>query len=102
MTWTTVAPHAKDSHGDDGGLTEAIAPAHGDNAKDSYRQVGEANLELEGITNRPADGLRDRIRNEEMTENPQLRAPPARLARGLDGRTDCPETTSVPQLHSGT
>jgi hypothetical protein len=33
---------------------------------------------------------------------PQLRAPPARLARGLDLRTDCPETTSVPKLHSGT
>jgi hypothetical protein len=68
MTWTTVAPHAKDSHGDDGGLTEAIAPAHGDNAKDAYRQVGKANLELEGITGRPADGLRDRVRNEEVTE----------------------------------
>jgi hypothetical protein len=32
--------YAKDSHRDDGGLTEAIAPAHGDNAKDAYRQVG--------------------------------------------------------------
>lgn len=68
MTWTTVAPHAEDSHGDDSGLTEAIAPAHGDNAKDAYRQVGKANLELEGITGRPADGLRDRVRNEEVTE----------------------------------
>jgi hypothetical protein len=42
-------PYAKDSHGDDGGLTEAIAPAHGDNAKDAYRQVGKANLELAGL-----------------------------------------------------
>jgi hypothetical protein len=54
-------PYAKDSHSDDGGLTEAIAPAHGDNSKDAYRQVGKANLELKGITGRPADGLRDRI-----------------------------------------
>jgi hypothetical protein len=50
------------------GLTEAIAPAHGDNAKDAYRQVGEANLELKGITGRPADGLGDRVRNEEVPE----------------------------------
>ena len=54
-------PSAKDSTRDDGGLTEAIAQAHGDNAKDAYRQVGKANLELKGITGRPADGLRDRI-----------------------------------------
>jgi hypothetical protein len=40
-------PDAKDSYRDDGGLTEAIAPAHGDNAKDAYRQVGKANLEPE-------------------------------------------------------
>ena len=32
MTWTMVPP-AKDSHGEDGDLAEAIAPAHGDNAK---------------------------------------------------------------------
>jgi hypothetical protein len=37
-------PYAKDSHSDDGGLTEAIAPAHGDNAKDAYRQVGTGPL----------------------------------------------------------
>ena len=61
-------PYAKDSHSHDGGLTEAIAPAHSDNAKNAYRQVGKANLELEGITGRPADGLRDRVRNEEVTE----------------------------------
>jgi hypothetical protein len=61
-------PSAKDSHSDDGGLTEAIAPARSDNAQDAYRQVGKAHLELEGITNRPADGLRDRVRNEKVTE----------------------------------
>ena len=61
-------PYTKDSDRDDGGLTEAIAPAHGDDAKDAYRQVGKANLELEGITGRPADGLRDRVRNEKVTE----------------------------------
>jgi hypothetical protein len=36
--------YAKDSQRDDGGLTETIAPAHGDNAKDAHRQVGKANL----------------------------------------------------------
>ena len=41
-------PSAKDSTRDDRGLTEAIAQAHGDNAKDAYRQVGKTNLELEG------------------------------------------------------
>ena len=54
-------PYAKGSDRDDGGLTETIAPAHCDNAKDAHRQVGKANLELEMITGRPADGLRDRV-----------------------------------------
>ncbi len=61
-------PYGKDSRRDDGGLTEAVAPTHGDNAKDADCQVGKANLELEGITGWPADGLRDRVRNEEVTE----------------------------------
>src|SRR5215212_5474405 len=61
-------PYAKGSHSEDGGLTEAIAPAHGDNAKDACRQIGEANLELKGIAGRPPDRLRDRVRNEEVTE----------------------------------
>jgi hypothetical protein len=61
MTWTNCRPDAKDSHREDGGLTEA-------NAKDAYRQVGKANLELEWITGRPADGLCDRVRKEEVSE----------------------------------
>jgi hypothetical protein len=51
--------HGKDSRSDDGRLTEAIAAVHGDYAKDADCQVGEADLELEGITGWPADGLRD-------------------------------------------
>jgi hypothetical protein len=70
MTWTTVAPHAKDRGRDDGGLTDAIAPAHGDNAEDAEGQVGDADLELEGIAGRPADGLRNRVRDEDVTEEP--------------------------------
>src|SRR5215207_3401008 len=66
MTWTTVAPMPKTVARDDGGLTEAIAPAHGDNAKDADGQVGNADLELEGATGRPADGLRDRVRDEDV------------------------------------
>jgi hypothetical protein len=42
-------PDARDCGRDDGGLTEAVAPAHGDNAEDADGQVGDANLELEGI-----------------------------------------------------
>jgi hypothetical protein len=68
MTWTIVAPTPKTVTAVTVALTEAIAPAHGDNAEDPYRQVGKANLELEGITGRPADGLRDRVRDEEVTE----------------------------------
>jgi hypothetical protein len=52
-----VPPYAKDSHGDDGGFTEAIAPAHGDNTKNTDCQIGEADLKLEGIPGRPADGF---------------------------------------------
>jgi hypothetical protein len=63
-------PDAKDRGRDDGGLAEAIAPAHGDNAEDPDGQVGHANLELEGITGRPADGFRDRVRDEDVTEEP--------------------------------
>lgn len=61
-------PDAKDRGPDDGGLTEAIAPAHNDNAEDPDGQVGDANLELEGIPGRPADGLGDRVRDEDVTE----------------------------------
>jgi hypothetical protein len=68
MTWTTVAPHAKDRGRDDGGLTEAVAPAHGDNAEDADGQVGDADLELEGVTGRPADGLRHRVGDEDVAE----------------------------------
>lgn len=42
-------PDAKDRGRDDGGLTEAVAPAHGDNAEDADGQVGDADLELEGL-----------------------------------------------------
>jgi hypothetical protein len=42
-------PYAKDSHSDDGGLTEAIAPAHGDNAKDAYRQVAKPTSSWKGL-----------------------------------------------------
>lgn len=50
-------PDAQDSHGNDGGLTEAIAPAHGDNTKNTNCQIGKADLELEGIPGWPADGF---------------------------------------------
>ena len=56
-------PDAKDCGRGDGGLTEAIAPAHGDNAEDAEGQVGNAYLELEGIAGRPADGFGDLVRN---------------------------------------
>jgi len=40
-------PYAKDSHGNDGGLTEAIAAGHGDNAENTDCQIGKGDLELE-------------------------------------------------------
>ena len=61
-------PNAQDSHRSDGGLTEAIASAHGDDTKDTDCQIGKANLKLEGISGRPADGFGYRVRDEEMTE----------------------------------
>jgi hypothetical protein len=67
-------PHAEDSHRDDGGLTEAVAAVHGDNAEDAYSQVGKADLELEGIAGRPTDGHRDRVGNEDVTEEPTYSA----------------------------
>ena len=42
-------PYGKDSRRDDGGLTEAIAPIHGDNAKDAYCQVGKPTSSLKGL-----------------------------------------------------
>jgi hypothetical protein len=59
---------AEDSHGNDGGLTEAIAPDHGDNTKNTDCQVGAADLKLEGVPGRPADGFGHWVRDEEMTE----------------------------------
>jgi hypothetical protein len=41
--------YAQDSHGNDGGLTEAIAAGHGDNAKNTDCQIGKGHLELEGF-----------------------------------------------------
>jgi hypothetical protein len=61
-------PYPQDSHGNDGGLTEAIAPAHSDNTKNTDCQIGKADLKLEGIPGRPADGLGHRVRDEEVTE----------------------------------
>jgi hypothetical protein len=61
-------PNTKDRGRDDGGLAEAIAPTHGDNAKDADGQVGDADLELKGIPGRPADGLRDRVRKEDVAK----------------------------------
>jgi len=61
-------PYAKDSHGNDGGLTEAIAPTHGDNTKNTDCQIGKADLKLEGIPDRPADGFGHRVRDEVVTE----------------------------------
>ena len=60
-------PYPEDSHGNDGGLTEAIAPAHGDNTKNTDCQIGKADLKLEGIPGRPADGFGHRVRDEEVT-----------------------------------
>ena len=61
-------PYPQDRHGNDGGLTEAIAAAHGDNTKDTDCQIGKADLKLEGIPGRPADGFGHRVRDEDVTE----------------------------------
>ena len=61
-------PYAQDSHGNDGGLTEAIAPAHGDNTENTDCQIGKAHLKLEGIPGWPADRFGHRVRDEEVTE----------------------------------
>jgi hypothetical protein len=68
-------PNAKDCGRGDGGLTEAIAPAHGDNAEDAEGQVGDAYLKLEGIAGRPADGFGDLVRKEDVTEESTNSAP---------------------------
>jgi hypothetical protein len=81
---------AQDCGRDDGGLTEAVAPAHGNNAEDADGQVGDADLELEGIPGRPADGLGDRVRDEDVTEEPTDSAPatptPNRYSRKISKR----------------
>ena len=42
-------PYAKDSHRDDGGLTEANAPAHGDNAQDAYPRLAKPTSSWKGL-----------------------------------------------------
>jgi hypothetical protein len=42
-------PDAQDRGRDDGSLTEAIAPAHGDNAEDADGQVGDADSSWKGF-----------------------------------------------------
>ena len=47
MTWTTVAPTLKIATAMTVALRKPSRWAHGDNAKDAYRQVGKANLKPE-------------------------------------------------------
>jgi hypothetical protein len=41
--------YSKDSHGNDGCLTEAVAAAHGDNSENTDCQIGKADLKLKGF-----------------------------------------------------
>jgi hypothetical protein len=41
--------YAKDSDGNDGRLTEAIAAAHGNNSENTDCQIGKADLKLKGL-----------------------------------------------------
>ena len=42
-------PYTEDSHGNDGGFTEAIAPTHGDNTKNTDCQIGEPTSSWKGF-----------------------------------------------------
>ncbi len=61
-------PEAEDRHRYDGRFTKAV-PASGSNRTENPdRQVRESHLELEGAAGRPADGVGDLVREEEMSD----------------------------------
>ena len=54
--------------GDDGGLTEAVASAHGYNSENTDGQVGKSDFQLKGTSGGPAYRLGHRFRKEEVSE----------------------------------